>query len=314
MRISMSFWVVAAAILLHYAVHWFLRRPFKTHGSGIMLVTGTSSGIGRHSAVALARMGYTVFGTVRKESDAVLLRDVGLKNLEPLILDVAKSEDIEHALNAVTDAMAAKSLPFIGLVNNAGVGKELPLEVQSMENIRFVFEVNVFGATALTKAFVPLLRKSSGRIVNIGSVAGLTTALMKGTYAATKHAMEALSDAWRMELQHWGISVSLIEPAYVKSQIAAKQTGNNAVFKKLPTEQQLLYAHIFDTFEEKRLKADSFADSCEVTTEAIVHALTNEYPKTRYIVANVNGVPAWLVFRVLKMLPDRLVDRLKGAL
>ena len=132
---------------------------------------------------------------------------------------------------------------FIGLINNAGIGKELPLEVQRIESMQKVFDVNEFGVVSLTQAFVPFLRKSQGRIVNVGSVAGKVVAPMKGTYAASKHALEALNDAMRVELGHWGISVSLIQPAYAKTRIAAKQTGKTPPFDRCRRRTRVVRAH-----------------------------------------------------------------------
>jgi hypothetical protein len=120
--------------------------------------------------------------------------------------------------------------------------------------------------------------------------------------------LEAISDAMRIELSRFDVSVSLIKPAYVKSKIAEKQVGHNAVFRSLPREQYEIYKHIFDTFEEKRLRSELSADSPLVTSEAIFHAITSEYPQTRYIVANVNGIPAQLVVPLLTIIPDRLRD------
>ena len=197
---------------------------------------------------------------------------------------------------------------LIGLVNNAGVNKELPLEIQSLKNMRKVFDVNVFGLVETTQVFLPILKKNKGRIVNIGSVAGSVAVPMKGTYAASKFALEALSDAMRMELSRFDVSVSLIKPAYVKSKFAEKQVGENAAFRDLPRDQYDMYAHLFDGFEAKRLKSEALADEPIVTSEAILNALTNPYPKTRYIVANVNGIPANFIVPLLSIIPDRVRD------
>lgn len=306
--------VAAAAFVLPAAIDFATRKAFKVPASdGAVLISGASSGIGRAAAVALAEEGFLVFAGVRKSSDADSIAAEGISSLKPIILDVTDAEQIEIAKTTIVEELRRRDVEFVCLVNNAGIGKELPIEVQSLENIRRVFDVNVFGLVALTKAFVPLLRESEGRVINIGSVAGKIVAPMKGTYAATKHALEAINDALRLELAHWGMSVSLVQPAYVKTQIAAKQTGENAQFKKLPRRDRELYSHIFDTFEAKRLRAESLADSPDVTTTAIRHALTSPYPKTRYAVANVNGVPAKYILWLASLLPDRVLDVMKGG-
>eukprot|EP00939_MAST-03C_sp_MAST-3C-sp1_P001085 g1085.t1 len=291
------------------------RREFRVHeDGGIVLISGASSGIGKHAAMSLAKNErFVVFAGVRNEKDAENTRGMNIPNLYPILLDVTDASSIERARTRVEAESKERGIPLVGLVNNAGVGKELPLEVQPLKNIRQVYEVNVFGVVALTKAFVPLLRQSEGRIVNVGSVAGRVTAPMKGTYASSKHALEALNDAFRMELGHWGISVSIVQPAYVKTRIAEKQTGKNAQFKRLPPKQRDLYAHIFDAFETRRLRAEARADLPDVTTAAITHAIKSKYPRTRYPVANVHGIPANVFLSVLPFLPDRLLDRIKGA-
>ena len=311
------FGIAIVVLTISYGIPRILRRKYAIHPQGgAILISGASSGIGRHAAVSLAQSDASllVFAGVRRNIDAESILKENLDNLRPILLDVTDVDRIEIAKETILAEMRQREVKdFVGLINNAGIGKELPLEVQRIESMRKVFDVNVFGVVSLTQAFVPFLRKSQGRIVNVGSVAGKVVAPMKGTYAASKHALEALNDAMRVELGHWGISVSLIQPAYVKTRIAAKQTGKNAVFRSLPTHERELYAHIFDTFEARRLRAESRADSPQVTTDAIRHALTSEYPKTRYAVANAHGVPASLFLSLLPFVPDRLMDRFRGA-
>eukprot|EP00938_MAST-03A_sp_MAST-3A-sp1_P004658 g4658.t1 len=304
--------VALTSVLVMFVPSYLVQKRFPVpSGEGnAVLITGSSTGIGRHAAVYLAERGFVVYAGVRKESDEKSLNELKLKNLRPIRIDVTSTSSILEAKRIIE----SESQNLVGLVNNAGINKELPIEVQRLENMRKVFDVNVFGLVEVTQAFLPMLKQHAGsRIINIGSVAGSIAVPMKGTYAASKHALEALSDAMRMELSRFDVSVSLIKPAYVRSKIAEKQVGANAVFRQqLSREEYEMYRHIFDTFELKRMQSELKASSPLVTSEAIWHALTNEYPKTRYVVANVNGIPAQLVVPLLSILPDRLIDMILG--
>ena len=158
-----------------------------------------------------------------------------------------------------------------------------------------------------------------GLMGRIADASGIQFRMLNRSRGAAVHGPRAQADrdlyrdAMRMELSRFDVSVSLIKPAYVRSKIAEKQVGANAVFRQqLSREEYEMYRHIFDTFELKRMQSELKADSPLVTSEAIWHALTNEYPKTRYIVANVNGIPAQLIIPLLSILPDRLRDMILG--
>jgi short-subunit dehydrogenase len=127
------------------------------------------------------------------------------------------------------------------------------LELQPIDRLKGVYEVNVFGLVRCTQAFLPLLRKSKGRVVNIGSIGGLVTLPNRATYCSTKFAVRALNDALRRELSVWEMSVSLLEPAYVKSGIAAKSVGGSGPHHKLSKADFELYGHVLKGFDERRL-------------------------------------------------------------
>jgi NAD(P)-dependent dehydrogenase (short-subunit alcohol dehydrogenase family) len=289
----------------------FKSFPTPAPGSHI-LVTGASSGIGKHAALRLASEGFTVLAGVRKAADgeALLLEN---PKLIPVIIDVADEKSVEASLLHIT-AILARAAPanahLAGLVNNAGVSTFLPLELQSIEDMRGVFDVNVFGLVSVTKTFLPLLRHSKGRIINIGSVAGLFSTPGLGTYSATKFAVRALSDSLRRELSIFEMSVSLVEPAFVKTEIAAKGAGASAPHHRLSASDFELYAHVLKGWDQERMKAEEKADSPEVTSDAIYHALSSPRPQTRYVVANVNGIPAPVISFFLHVLPDRVLDAL----
>jgi len=168
-----------------------------TRNRGTIVITGTSTGIGRAATPWLAKAGFQVFAGVRKVSDA----PEG-PGITPLIIDVTDAESIAVAAQTVAAAVGDKGLR--GLVNNAGITVPGPLEFLPLDDIRRQLEVNVIGPIALIQAFLPLLRKGRGRIVNIGSIGGKMASPFLGAYHISKYGMEALSDSLRMELRPWG--------------------------------------------------------------------------------------------------------------
>jgi NAD(P)-dependent dehydrogenase (short-subunit alcohol dehydrogenase family) len=175
-----------------------------------IVITGASTGIGLETARLLVESGYRVFGTVRGPEDAARLVSLGA---DPLIVDVTNADTIESAARRV--AKILQDLPLIALVNNAGVPAAGPVELADLREMRADFEVNVFGTIAVTQSFLPLLRRSRRRILNVSSIAGRFVCPMLGPYAASKHALKALSDALRRELRPAGVDVVVIEPGPV---------------------------------------------------------------------------------------------------
>lgn len=171
--------------------------------SKAVLISGASSGIGEAGARSLAEKGWTVFAGVRSTKDAHRL-DRSHSLIHPVQLDVTSQKDIEHTISTISDAVGDRGLS--GLVNASGLGYIAPAESIPLEDFKHIFDVNVFGLLALTQAALPLLRKGSqqGRVINVGSLAGLLTLPYASSYFATKHALEALTDALRLELRPLG--------------------------------------------------------------------------------------------------------------
>ena len=187
---------------------------------GFVVVTGTSTGIGAATALHLAEHGFHVFAGVRQEKDGEALQAQAEGSLTPVILDVTDESAIAAAAATVADAVGDRGLA--GIVNNAGIGKPAPIEFQPMEDFRTQLEVNLFGPVAMIQAFLPLIRRGGGRIVNVGSIGGLLVLPLNGAYSASKFGMRAITDALRLELRQWNIHVSLIEVAPVKTAIFGK--------------------------------------------------------------------------------------------
>ena len=164
-----------------------------------VLVTGASTGIGRATAVRLARSGMHVFAGVRKDEDARSIQQEGIAALTPLHVDVTDLDSIDEALSEVAGQVSGAGL--YGLVNNAGVALGGPMEFTDRDTWQRQFNVNVIGTTSMVQRSLPLLRKAeNARIVNVGSIAGLIYAPLIAPYSASKHAIEAITGALRVEL------------------------------------------------------------------------------------------------------------------
>ena len=274
----------------------------KRTDRGFVIVTGTSTGIGASTALHLAGKGFHVFAGVRRKTDGEALQAQASARLTPLIIDVTDEKTIAVAASTVTDAVGDRGLA--GLVNNAGIAKPAPIELQPIADFRMQLEVNLFGPVAMVQAFLPSIRRGGGRIVNVGSIGGLLVLPLNGAYSASKFGMRAISDALRLELRQWGIHVSLIEVAPVKSAIFGKTYAElDALEAKLGETGYGLYEEQITAVRLATEKAAADADSPVVIAKAILSALTSDKPKARYLVGHGGKQVA-----LAAALPDRARD------
>jgi NAD(P)-dependent dehydrogenase (short-subunit alcohol dehydrogenase family) len=261
-----------------------------------VLVTGASSGIGEACALRLSRAGWHVFAGVRRQEDADRLE---AERVEPVLVDVTDGASIAAAAERLGERGLA------GLVNNAGIAVAAPLEFLPLEELRRQLEVNVIGQVSVTRAFLPHLRLAHGRIVNVGSVAGRSALPFLGAYAASKHALEAVTDALRVELRPFGIEVAIVQPGTIATPIWRKGAeGFQRIAAELPESVTDLYGTRLAAFREAAAAAGRRGESPDEVAKVIEHALTARRPKTRYVV----GRDARRRLRV-ERLPDRLRDR-----
>jgi NAD(P)-dependent dehydrogenase (short-subunit alcohol dehydrogenase family) len=267
------------------------------------VVTGTSTGIGAVTALHLAGKGFHVFAGVRCEADGEALQSQSPARLTPLIIDVTDAKTILAAAAAVTDAVGDRGLA--GLINNAGIAKPAPIELQPMADFREQLEVNLFGPVAMVQAFLPLIRAGGGRIVNVGSIGGLLVLPLNGAYSASKFGIRAVTDALRLELRQWKIHVSLIEVAPVATAIFGKTYAElDALEEKLGETGYRLYAEQIAAVRTATEKAAASADPALVIGKAIAEALTADRPKPRYLVGHGGREVA-----AVAALPDRARDK-----
>lgn len=271
---------------------------------GGVVITGASTGIGRACALDLDRRGYRVFAGVRRAADAEALERDASDRLVTLTLDVTKADHIAAAVERVGEVVGQDGL--VGLVNNAGIGIGGPLEHIAIEEVRWQFEVNVIAQVAVTQAFLPLLRRGPGRIVNIGSIAGRITTPLMTPYAASKHAMESISDGLRQELAPFDIHVSIVEPGAIQTPIWGKadQTAET-IIAGLTDEARARYGPAIEALRALIRSQAKNAIPAERVADAIRDALQRKVPRTRYLIGSDAIGGAWL----RRLLPDRTLDK-----
>lgn len=271
----------------------------------IVIVTGASSGIGGATARELARRGYHVLAGVRRDRDGDAIRAPGI---EPVIIDITDPEHVRAlAARATADPQGR---PLRALVNNAGVGVNVPVETYGMDDWRKLFEVNLFGHVAMTQALLPALIESSGRVVNISSVGGRIAMATYGPYAATKFALEAVSDALRRELAPLGVAVVVIEPGAVVTEMlgGASDTAHRMASAMTP-EQSERYGGLVSAVAAQAASSATSGAPADAAAKVIATAVTVQRPRTRYTV----GRDAALITRLVRVLPDRILDRVLVA-
>jgi NAD(P)-dependent dehydrogenase (short-subunit alcohol dehydrogenase family) len=273
------------------------------HLQRAVLITGASTGIGAASALELDRRGFQVFAGVRSEQSARQLRGQASASLIPVILDVTCAEHVAAAVQSLDQATGRHGL--FGLVNNAGIAVAGPLEILPLDVFRQQIEVNVIGLLAVTQAFLPLLRRACGRIVNVSSVNGALSVPYLGPYSASKFAVEALSDALRLELRHAGVRVSVVAPGPIDTPIWEKsKQAAETLEGQIPPQALEHYRTDLDAVRKATERIARSAEPVEVVVRAVVHALTAAKPKIRYYLRFRNRY----VSRGFKVLPDNLRD------
>ena len=266
------------------------------------MVTGASTGIGAAIARHLASRGFRVFGTVRRAEDEVALTCDGVTAVR---MDVTDAASIARAREQVERALAGA--PLVGLVNNAGIPAAGPLELFPLDELRHVLEVNLIGAVAVTQAFLLLLKASHGRIVNISSVAGRGALPFLGPYAASKFALEAISDCLRRELLPFGVRVIVIEPGSFKTAIWSKaEAMDPSRYAGTP------YESVLARFRRASLRGAERAPPPDQVVRAVWRALSARRPPLRVIVTPhgwLDRIPLWIPDRWLDWLIYRLLWR-----
>lgn len=266
------------------------------HGRGtVVLVTGATSGIGLHTAAILANQGFLVYGAGRRQSGLDALAERGIRSIA---LDLTEEQSIKQVVNQINKEAGGVDI----LINNAGYGSFGAIEDVPLDEARRQFQVNVFGLAELTRLILPHMRsRHRGRILNVSSMAGRMTTYMGAWYHATKYALEAFSDALRMETRRFGIDVVLVEPGCIRTAwgtIAADNLIRSSASGPYQSEA-IRVAKGLNT-----LYTSSLPTSPQKMARIVVRAATVSRPRTRYL----DGFGAKALVALHTLLPDRLFD------
>ena len=270
-----------------------------TKSSSAVLITGCSSGIGKETARHLAQAGHRVYATARKTEAIADLKEIGC---ETLACDVSDEASMAACVASVEEAEGAVG----ALVNNAGYSQSGAVETVPIDSVRRQFETNVFGLMRMCQLVLPAMRKQrSGRIINISSLGGKLTFPGGGVYHATKHAVEALSDALRWEVASFGVQVVVIEPGLIKTEFASTALGSMDA-----TENEGPYGKFNHMVGKVTTGAyegpmSKLGGGPETVARKIETAITADRPKTRYKVTPSAG----LIMAQRSILSDKMWDR-----
>lgn len=259
-------------------------------------VTGASRGIGRATALTLAGLGFRVVALARSDAELRALA-AECDGIIPVVMDIADDGSRERAVREVLSVTDGHGLDV--LVNNAGYGQMGPVEDVSIDLVRRQFEVNVFGLLAFTQAFLPGMReRRRGCIVNVSSIAGRISTPFMGAYSASKYALEAFSDALRVEVAPFGIKVILIEPGPIHTHFGKVADGEGVW---LPDS---VYSDRFGAWVSASNSVTFLGRSPEAVARTIARAVTASRPRARYTIT----LPAKAGAVVRRLLPDVLWD------
>ena len=262
-----------------------------------VLITGASSGIGAACVEWLLAHGYQVFAGMRTVKEDTSLKQEYGDRYQVVALDVTDSASVNQAVKTIEEATRGQ---LTALINNAGIACSGALETLDMAQVQSVFEVNVLGTFAMTQACIPLLRRSRGRVIMMGSVSGLLAAPGLSAYSASKFALEGMSDALRNELQPFGIRVTILEPGKIETPIWQKAL---AQLNQTPENSHPLYQPLDDFY--RHYAANEKATPMRELLAVLHKALEADRPKARYTVGR-----AARLRRLLMHLPTGLRDRL----
>lgn len=267
-----------------------------------VVVTGASTGIGRAIAEELAKVGYNVFATVRKDADADLLASLSPK-IKPIKMDVTDHDSIINAKETIKEILGEKKL--YSLINNAGIAVTGPLELIDIEEIKKQFEVNYFGVIDTTQVFFELLDKNYSKIINMSSVGGKIATPFMGPYNSSKFALEAMSDSLRRELFDTNIEVILIEPGMIMTPIWDKAEEIDIAKYK-----ETNYGKYLEKLKNKAIYEGRKGAPAKLVADRVLEALSKKSNKARYW---VSANPAVEVY-IPRMLPDKVFDFLVSKL
>ncbi len=276
----------------------------EQHNGRIALITGGTDGLGRAAAVMLAERGYRVFAGGRNAERIAALQQLANERKLPLTameLDVCDDASVDRAITEIESSAGTVDV----LVNNAGIAIAAVMEEITLADLRKQFETNFFGLVRMAQRVLPEMRqKLSGRIINMSSIAGKLTSPLFGPYSSSKHAVEAISDAMRLEVYPFGIQVVLIEPGYIHTSMSRNAGELSSAYAK--GAEQSPYKAVYQGFLNawgKTTKSSHYTP--EDCARVVVRAIEDDPPRARYAVTR----EAKIGILARRLLPDRVMDR-----
>ncbi len=291
---------LASLLLISLLASSALAQNTRTDQKAV-LITGASTGIGRSTAEHLAANGYFVYAGARKDTDIEALNKID--NIMAVRLDVTQQDQVDAAVKLIED----QGRGLWGLVNNAGVAVFAPLMNAKQSDLEFIFDVNVFGVFRVTQAFVPMIIESKGRIVNVSSISGISSGPTAGMYSGSKHALEAMTDSFAIELRGLGVGVTAVNPGSI-----ASDAGFAKDCSRVLDDTEADWGHLEDLRQwridrcKRRLEPgyESGAADPIVVALTIEQALSEDEPRFRYLVASqveAGETIAWGMREVLSL-------------
>lgn len=277
--------------------------PTNSAHPGTVLITGATDGLGRAAALLLAERGYRVFAAGRSPERRAALDQIARERtlpLETLELDVCD----DTSVNACVSEIERRAGPVDILINNAGIAIAAVIEEITLADLRKQYETNIFGVLRATQRVLPLMRqRRRGRIINMSSIAGKVAIPIMGPYASSKHALEALSDALRLELFSFGVYVVLIEPGVIRTSMSRTAEGLSMAY--VQGAERSPYAGVYRGFRSSwDIAAKAASDTPEDCARVILRAIEETPPRARYLVTREAKLTAFM----RRLMPDRMFD------
>lgn len=271
-----------------------------------ILITGTSTGIGYNAAEALLGRGHHVWAALRKPELMHRLSESFPNTLHVLKMDVTSDADVKAVFDEISTRVGDSELI---LINNAGIAIGGPIEALPLDEWRRIFDVNFFAVVNITRQFLPLIRRTQGRVINISSISGHIAAPFLGPYCTSKFAIRAFTDTLRREVSRFGVKVIAIEPGPIRTEIWSKSLRvSEAQEKKLTPELAQTYGAALKTIRGSVQRSEQAAVAVEDVTEKIILAVEARHPKVAYLVGRAIHLQAFLGKHLSSSLLDKVIS------
>ncbi|XP_078579922.1 retinol dehydrogenase 16-like isoform X2 [Branchiostoma floridae x Branchiostoma japonicum] len=281
--------ITAVLLVTYFVVTWWLERGRLSQLTDkTVLITGCDTGFGNLLARRLDQLGLRVFAGCLTEAGVAELRQSCSERLQPIRMDVSSSDSVQDAFRVVKEAVGSKGLH--GLVNNAGIAGVVgagTIAWVTKEDYQAVLNVNLMGMIDITKTFLPLLKKSRGRVVNVASAAGRVAMPHGGPYTVSKYGVEAFSDCLRRAMRVFGVKVHIVEPGFFRTGMTNPEPALrrlDQIWQRQSPETKAEYGEEFIQAAKDRITADRFMPDPVAVVDAMEHALCATHPRSRYVV------------------------------